>query len=165
MDRQIPICQTDKSARFYILFGEARYARSLALPLGELSAQPTEREKNDHTNVSFPLSNRDVDRNFRCVCTQIDITIQKASARPSQSPSVTALPEGEPRGMPATVPYGHNSVRNGAYLHRYAPRTILRTPRQCRAAFFSRIFSLCARLRRPAQTGCCRGRHRSRPSA
>ena len=50
------------------------------------------------------FSNRDVDINFRGVCTQIDVTIQKR-LWPSQSPSVTALPEGEPRGLPATVPY------------------------------------------------------------
>ena len=30
-------------------FGVVHYARNLALPLGELSAQPTEREKHDHT--------------------------------------------------------------------------------------------------------------------
>ena len=89
------------------------YARNLALPLGELSAQPTEREKHDHTNCAsaklvieldgsqhyepqgmaydsarsafltalglevLRFSNRDVDRDFRGVCTQIDITIQK----------------------------------------------------------------------------------------
>ena len=43
------------------------------------------------------FSNRDIDRDFRGVCTQIDRIIQKKAARPSQSPAVTALPEGEPR--------------------------------------------------------------------
>ncbi len=42
------------------------------------------------------FSNRDVDMDFRGVCTQIDITIQNACKALSQSPSVTALPEGEP---------------------------------------------------------------------
>ena len=36
-------------AHFYTPFGVVHYARNLALPLGELSAQPTEREKHDHT--------------------------------------------------------------------------------------------------------------------
>ena len=36
-------------AHFYTPFGVVRYLRNLALPLGELSAQPTEREKHDHT--------------------------------------------------------------------------------------------------------------------
>ena len=36
-------------AHFYTPFGVVRYAGNLALPLGELSAQPTEREKHDHT--------------------------------------------------------------------------------------------------------------------
>ena len=46
------------------------------------------------------FSNRDIDRDFRGVCAQIDLIIRnsKKAARPSQSPAVTALPEGEPRG-------------------------------------------------------------------
>jgi very-short-patch-repair endonuclease len=36
-------------AHFYTPFGVVHYARNLALPLGELSAQPTERGKHDHT--------------------------------------------------------------------------------------------------------------------
>ena len=63
-------CFSDKSqfveqitrAHFYTPFGVVHYARNLALPLGELSVQPTEREKH---------------MDFRGVCTQIDITIQK----------------------------------------------------------------------------------------
>ena len=42
------------------------------------------------------FSNRDIDRDFCGVCTQIDLIIQKKAASPSQSPSVTALPKGEP---------------------------------------------------------------------
>ena len=44
------------------------------------------------------------------------------AAMPSQSPSVTALPKGEPRGYP------HIYTKNGAYRYRYAPFTILRSP-------------------------------------
>ena len=44
------------------------------------------------------FSNRDIDRDFRGVCTQTDLIIRKKAARPSQSPTVTALPKGEPRG-------------------------------------------------------------------
>ena len=40
-------------------------------------------------------------------------------AMPSQSPAVTALPEGEPRGV-------YPGTKNGAYLHRYAPFAIFR---------------------------------------
>ena len=36
-------------AHFYAPFGVVHYARNLALSLGELSAQPTERGKHDHT--------------------------------------------------------------------------------------------------------------------
>ena len=36
-------------AHFYAPFGVVHYARNLALPEGELSAQPTERGKHDHT--------------------------------------------------------------------------------------------------------------------
>ena len=155
------LSRTDTSAHFYTPFGAVRYARNLALPLGELSAQPTERENmtipKDNSQLEnarrlrremtpherklwylflrkYPVkiykqriigrfivdfycasaklvieldgsqhyepqgmaydsersafltalglevlrfSNRDVDRNFRGVCTQIDITIQK----------------------------------------------------------------------------------------
>ena len=39
-------------AHFYTPFGVVRYARNLALPLGELSAQPTERE-----NMTIPKDN------------------------------------------------------------------------------------------------------------
>ena len=47
-------------------------------------------------------------------------------AIPSQSPAVTALPEGEPRDCtPHYVAYWHE---NGAYLYRYAPFTVLRPP-------------------------------------
>ena len=37
-----------------------------------------------------------------------------------------ALPEGEPRGLPAAVPYVIIAQRNGAHPHRYAPFTVLR---------------------------------------
>ena len=37
---------------FYTLFGVVRYVRNMALPLGELSAQPTERE-----NMTIPKDN------------------------------------------------------------------------------------------------------------
>ena len=37
-----------------------------------------------------------------------------------------ALPLGEPRGLPATVPYVIIAQRNGAHPHRYAPLTVLR---------------------------------------
>lgn len=47
--KQIPVCRTGTRAHFYTPFGVVRYVRNLALPLGELSAQPTEREKHDHT--------------------------------------------------------------------------------------------------------------------
>ncbi len=43
------------------------------------------------------FSNREIDREFRSVCEQIDRTIQERLKNPSQSPSVTALPKGEPR--------------------------------------------------------------------
>ncbi len=43
-------------------------------------------------------------------------------AKPSQSPAVTALPEGEPRGCTSLY------TRNGAYRYRYAPLTVLRPP-------------------------------------
>ena len=43
-------------------------------------------------------------------------------AIPSQSPSVTALPEGEPRGCTQL------HTKNGAYRFRYAPFTVLRPP-------------------------------------
>ena len=43
------------------------------------------------------FSNREIDREFRSVCEQIDRTIQERLKKPSQSPSVTALPKGEPR--------------------------------------------------------------------
>ena len=50
----------------------------------------------------------------------------KKAAIPSQSPAVTALPEGEPRDCtPHYVAYWHE---NGAYLYRYAPFTVLRPP-------------------------------------
>ena len=45
---KIQVCRTDK-AHFYPPFGVVHYARNLALPLGELSAQPTERENHGHT--------------------------------------------------------------------------------------------------------------------
>ena len=45
------------------------------------------------------FSNRVVDRIFYDVFTKIDSTIQKTSAKPSQSPAVTALPKGEPRRL------------------------------------------------------------------
>ena len=45
--------------------------------------------------VVLRFSNRDIDRDFQGVCAQIDLTIQ--NKKPSQSPSVTALPKGEPR--------------------------------------------------------------------
>ena len=51
-DRQISVCRTDTRAHFYTPFGVVRYARNLALPLGELSAQPTERE-----NMTIPKDN------------------------------------------------------------------------------------------------------------
>ena len=51
-DRQIPVCRTDTRAHFYTPFGVVCYARNLALPLGELSAQPTERE-----NMTIPKDN------------------------------------------------------------------------------------------------------------
>ena len=43
------------------------------------------------------FSNREIDREFRSVCEQIDRTIQERVKKTSQSPSVTALPKGEPR--------------------------------------------------------------------
>ena len=45
----------------------------------------------------------------------------------SQSPVVTALPKGEPR-------HRILAQRNGAYLYRYAPFTVLRLPLNARAA-------------------------------
>lgn len=57
-DRQIAVCRTDTRAHFYTPFGVVRYARNLALPLGELSAQPTEREKHDHTKGQQPTGKR-----------------------------------------------------------------------------------------------------------
>ena len=50
------------------------------------------------------FSNRDVDMNFRSVCTQIDITIQNAC----KTLSVTfgdSSPRGRAKGLPAAVPY------------------------------------------------------------
>ena len=50
------------------------------------------------------FSNRDVDMNFRGVCTQIDITIQNAC----KTLSVTfgdSSPRGRAKGLPAAVPY------------------------------------------------------------
>ena len=52
------LSRTDTNAHFYTLFGAVRYARNLALPLGELSAQPTEREKHDHTKGQQPVGKR-----------------------------------------------------------------------------------------------------------
>ena len=46
---------------------------------------------------------------------------------PPQSPAVTALPKGEPR-------HRILAKRNGAYLYRYAPFTVLRLPLNARAA-------------------------------
>ena len=43
---------------FYTPFGVVCYAWNLALPLGELSAQPTEREKHDHTKGQQPAGKR-----------------------------------------------------------------------------------------------------------
>ena len=43
------------------------------------------------------FSNREIDREFCSVCEQIDRVIQDRAKKPSQSPSVTALPKGEPR--------------------------------------------------------------------
>ena len=48
--------------------------------------------------------------------------------RPSQSPTVTALPEGEPRGSCDGAVCG-KTIGNGARLHRYALLTVLRAPR------------------------------------
>ena len=45
-----------------------------------------------------------------------------------QSPAVTALPEGEPRGC------AHFVLKNGAYLCRYAPFIVLQTPIKSREA-------------------------------
>ena len=44
------------------------------------------------------FSNRDIDRDFRGVCTQIDLIIRKRLQDPLSHPTVTALPKGEPRG-------------------------------------------------------------------
>ena len=52
------LSRTDTSAHFYTPVGAVRYARNLALPLGELSAQPTEREKHDHTKGQQPTGKR-----------------------------------------------------------------------------------------------------------
>ena len=62
------------------MYGNFLALRDLALPLGELAAQPPERE------IDSPLA---------CYCHS------KVPARPSHSPSVTALPEGEPRAAPS----------------------------------------------------------------
>ena len=40
---QIPICRIDIKAHFYTPFGVVCWMRYLALPLGELAAEPTER--------------------------------------------------------------------------------------------------------------------------
>ena len=40
---QIPICRIDIRAHFYTPFGVVRWMRYLALPLGELAAEPSER--------------------------------------------------------------------------------------------------------------------------
>ena len=48
----IPICRIDIRAHFYTPFGVVRWARPLALPLGELAAKPTERE-----NMTIPKDN------------------------------------------------------------------------------------------------------------
>ena len=54
-------------------------------------------------------------------CWHLRRQMTSAGARPSQSPAVTALPKGEPR-------HRILAQRNGAYLYRYAPFTILRLP-------------------------------------
>ena len=83
-------------------------------------------------------------------------------AIPSQSPAVTALPEGEPRDCtPHYVAYWHE---NGAYLYRYAPFTVLRPPikevvslgqhRTIRQEVSGRIFCSNSKFRKWRNTVC-----------
>ena len=44
------------------------------------------------------FSNRDIDRDFRNVCEQIDLIIQKRLTRPSQSPAGDSSPKGRAEG-------------------------------------------------------------------
>ena len=86
------------------------------------------------------FSNRDVDMDFRGVCTQIDITIQKT---PVKALSVTfgdSSPRGRAKGGRCNCAVCHNSIkRNGAHPHGCAPLTVLRTPRKWREPFYGTV--------------------------
>ena len=64
----------------------------------------------------------------------------KKTAQPSQSPAVTALPKGEPRGSCYIVCWH----KNGAYLYRYAPFTVLRPPRKSRRSMMLQYAYFCS---------------------
>ena len=71
------------------------------------------------------FSNRDIDRDFRNVCAQIDLIIRKR-LKGCKTLSVTcgdSSPKGRAKGLhPAAWYVG---MRNGAYLYRYAPLAVL----------------------------------------
>ena len=80
-------------------------------------------------------------------------------------------PRGRAKASACNCAIGHNSIRNGARLYRYAPLTVLRTPRVFSAVFFAlKYFAESAPagakrigLRFPG--GVCVGGKPSRPAA
>ena len=65
-------------------------------------------------------------------------------------------PRGRAKASACNCAIGHNSIRNGAHLYRYAPLTVLRTPRQCGRRSFLSL------LTRRREEGCHRPRRHIR---